>query len=208
MRWSELQEIDLMDTSSWPPWFKVLGAALAGAAILYAGYKFFLVPEQQKLQTMQKEEAQLKQSYLEKKGLVVNLPAYREQMREIRNRFGVVLKQLPDRTEVPALLIDISQAGLARGLQFEQFKPGNPLAREFYIMLPINLRVIGTYHRLAEFISDIAALPRIVTIGNMSIKRQKGDEGSLLTMQAQLFTYHYVGDEGEGAADQPVRAGG
>lgn len=206
MRWSELQEIEPMDTSSWPPWFKVLGAGLVGALILYAGYKLFIVPEQERLRALQQEETQLREAFLDKKELVVNLSAYREQMREIQDRFGVVLKQLPDRTEVPALLIDISQAGLARGLQFEQFKPGNPVAQEFYIQLPIDLRVIGTYHQLAEFISDIAALPRIVTMGNMNITRRQDDK--LLTMQAQLFTYSYVGDEGKAAADQPVPAGG
>ena len=87
-------------------------------------------------------------------------------MVEIKERFGVVLRQLPDKTEVPALLVDISQAGLARGLKFEQFKPEKAQTKEFYNMLPISIQVLGTYHQLAEFISDLAGLPRIVTVGD------------------------------------------
>jgi type IV pilus assembly protein PilO len=112
-------------------------------------------------------------------------------MVEIQDRFGVVLKQLPDKTEVPALLIDISQAGLSRGLVFSQFKPGNPKTEDFYITLPISIKVAGTYHQLAEFVSDLAALPRIVTVGDMSISgREK--ESSTLTMTAQMSTYQYL----------------
>jgi type IV pilus assembly protein PilO len=116
-------------------------------------------------------------------------------MVEIQDRFGVVLKQLPNKTEVPALLVDISQAGLSRGLVFNQFKPGNPRTEDFYITLPISIKVAGTYHQLAEFVSDLAALPRIVTVGNMSISGGE-KSGGTLTMNAQLFTYQYL-EEGQ-----------
>jgi len=136
-------------------------------------------------------------------------------MIEIQDRFGVVLRQLPDKTQVPALLIDISQAGLSRGLTFNQFKPGNPLTDEFYITLPISLKVTGDYHQFAEFISDLAALPRIVTLGNMTINRSKSKEegaGDSLSMSAELFTYQYLDDlvldDVEDASEQTERVRG
>ncbi len=198
MELSDLQDIDIGDPSSWPHWFRWLAIILIAALILGGGYKQFIEPEQLRLEKMERTEVQLKETFLIKKELVVNLPAYREQMIEIQDRFGVVLKQLPDKTEVPALLIDISQAGLSRGLVFNQFKPGNPRTDEFYITLPISVRVTGGYHQFAEFISDLAALPRIVTLGDMTISRAQGDE---LTMSAQLFTYQYLDEISDEAAE-------
>ncbi|MBX2869964.1 MAG: type 4a pilus biogenesis protein PilO [Acidiferrobacterales bacterium] len=165
--------------------------AVIGIAILFGGYKYLIEPEQLGLEKLERTEVQLKDTFLIKKELVVNLPAYREQMIEIQDRFGVVLKQLPDKTEVPALLIDISQAGLSRGLIFNQFKPGDPRTEEFYITLPISVKVTGGYHQFAEFISDLASLPRIVTLGNMKIVRSSEEA---LSMSAQLFTYQYLDD--------------
>ena len=178
---------------------------ILGIAILYAGYHYLIEPERSALAKLERTEQQLKSTYLTKKELVVNLPAYRQQMVEIQDRFGVVLKQLPDKTEVPALLIDISQVGLARGLQFQQFKPAQPRTEEFYIRLPISIQVSGTYHQLAEFISDLAALPRIVTLGNMTIRRRQETN---LSMTAQLFTYQYLEEDLTEAADEKVRAQG
>ena len=189
---SELQDIDIGDPTSWPIWFRWVGIAVVSALILFGGYRFFIEPEQQNLERLERTESQLRQTFLQKKELVVNLPAYSNQMIEIQDRFGVVLKQLPNKTEVPALLVDISQAGLSRGLVFNQFKPGSPRTDEFYITLPIFINVSGSYHQLAEFISDLAALPRIVTLGNMEIQRE---EGSTLSMNAELFTYQYLEDD-------------
>jgi type IV pilus assembly protein PilO len=205
MDFSELQEIDIADLTTWPIWFRWIAVAVLGAGILYAGYRYFVEPEQKILAKLESAEKQLKATFLTKKELVVNLPAYRLQMEEIQDRFGVVLRQLPDKTEVPALLIDISQVGLARGLQFQQFKPSSTRAEEFYIILPISIQVSGTYHQLAEFISDLAALPRIVTLGNMGIRRQKG---TTLSMTAQLYTYQYLEESLDVPNDQTIRAQG
>lgn len=194
MELSEIQDIDIADFSTWPHWFRWVIIFLVSAGLLWGGYKYLIEPEQLELAKLEREEVQLRESFLIKKEQVVNLPAYREQMVEIQDRFGVVLKQLPNKTEVPALLIDISQAGLSRGLVFNQFKPGNPRTDEFYITLPISINVSGTYHQLAEFISDLAALPRIVTLGDMSITGG-GPDGTSLKMNAQLFTYQYLEEE-------------
>jgi len=202
---TELQDIDIADVTTWPIWFRWIAVAVLGAGILYGGFRYFVEPEQKILTKLESAEKQLKATYLTKKELVVNLPAYRQQMEEIQDRFGVVLRQLPDKTEVPALLIDISQVGLARGLQFQQFKPANTRAEEFYIILPISIQVSGTYHQLAEFISDLAALPRIVTLGNMAIKRQ---EGTTLSMAAQLYTYQYLEESLDLPNDKTIRTQG
>ena len=198
---SELNEIDIGDLSSWPIWFRWTMVGVLAAGLLFAGYKYMLEREQKKLARLEKNEQQLKQTFLTKKELVVNLPAYKEQMVGIQDRFDLVLKQLPDKTEVPALLVDISQAGLTRGLQFQQFKPDAATTDEFYMTLPISITVFGKYHQLAEFVSDLASLPRIVTLGDMTIKRQ---EGNILVMEAQLFTYQYleesVAEEGKQSA--------
>lgn len=194
MQLSDLQDVDIADFSTWPHWFRWVIIFLVGAALLYSGYHFLIEPEQQALAKMERTEKQLRESFLIKKEQVVNLPAYREQMVEIQDRFGVVLKQLPNKTEVPALLIDISQAGLSRGLVFNQFKPGNPRTEEFYVTLPISVKVSGTYHQLAEFISDLAALPRIVTVGDMVIQGGK-NESTALSMTAQVFTYQYLEEQ-------------
>lgn len=195
MQLSDLQDVDIADLTTWPHWFRWVIIFLVGAALLYSGYHFLIEPEQQVLAKMERTEKQLRESFLIKKEQVVNLPAYREQMVEIQDRFGVVLKQLPNKTEVPALLIDISQAGLSRGLVFNQFKPGNPRTEEFYVTLPISVKVSGKYHQLAEFISDLAALPRIVTIGDMVIKGGGSKNSTALSMTAQVFTYQYLEEQ-------------
>ncbi len=198
MAFSELQNVDFNDPGTWPNWFKLVGAFVIGLLILAAGYYFLIRDDIDNLKRVEAEEQQLRGSYLKKKSLAVNLPAYREQMVEIEKNFGVLLRQLPDRTEVPELLIDITQAGLARGLQFQLFKPKPKQVGDFYATLPIDLQVTGPYHLLAEFVSDLAAMPRIVTLGNINIKPVK--EGSTqLTMSAVSRTYHYLDDEEIGA---------
>ena len=205
---SEINEIDIGDITSWPIWFRWFMVLVVSAGLLFGGYKYFIEPEQIDLAKLERRENQLRKEFLKKKELVVNLPAYRQQMVDIRDRFGVVLRQLPNRTEVPALLIDISQAGLARGLKFEQFKPSNPRTEEFYRTMPILIRVRGRFHQLAEFISDLASLPRIVTVGNMSITRPKEGGGRELTMQAQLLTYQYLEDNTGERKEEKVRVQG
>lgn len=209
MQLSDIQDVDIGDFSTWPHWFRWAVIFVVSGGLLWFGYKYLIEPEQIELAKLERQETQLRESFLIKKEQVVNLPAYREQMVEIQDRFGVVLKQLPNKTEVPALLIDISQAGLSRGLVFNQFKPANPRTAEFYITLPISINVSGTYHQLAEFISDLAALPRIVTLGDMTIKGG-GEDGTALRMTAQLYTYQYLEEEvfGGDKDDAAVRVQG
>ncbi len=202
---AELQDLDIADIASWPIWFRWVIIFLVAGGLLFGSYKYIIEPERNSLAKLERQERNLKTTYLSKKELVVNLPAYKQQMLEIQNRFGVVLQQLPDRTEVPALLIDITQAGLARGLKFEQFKPGATQTQEFYIRLPISLIVTGTFHQLAEFVSDLASLPRIVTLGNVNVKRAKGRS---LVMRAQLYTYRYLEESGSQTKSKTVRVQG
>ncbi len=202
---SELQEVDIGDLSTWPIWFRWVIVCLVAGGLMFGGYKYFIEPEQAVLAKLERREKKLKKTFLEKKELVINLPAYQEQMKEIQNRFGVILKQLPNRTQVPALLIDISQAGLARGLKFEQFKPSKASTDEFYRKMPISITVTGRFHQLAEFISDLASLPRIVTVGNMKISRESG---RTLKMNALLFTYQYIENNNVQSKNKKVRVEG
>ena len=190
---SDLRDIDINDIPSWPTWIKISATALIGIGILFAGYWFIVADQIAALEKAKKEEQKLRQTFLEKKALAINLEAYRQQIEEIKETFGVMLKQLPDKTEVPELLIDITQAGLGRGLQFELFKPQNRRFADFYAELPINISVSGTYHQLGNFVSDVAALPRIVTIGDIILKPlEKSDR---LVMTAVTKTYHYLDEE-------------
>ena len=190
---SDLRDIDINDIPSWPTWIKISATALIGIGILFAGYWFIVADQIAVLENAKKEEQKLRQTFLEKKALAINLEAYRQQIEEIKETFGVMLKQLPDKTEVPELLIDITQAGLGRGLQFELFKPQNRRIADFYAELPINISVSGTYHQLGNFVSDVAALPRIVTIGDIILKPlEKSDR---LVMTAVTKTYHYLDEE-------------
>ncbi len=193
MALSDLQEIDINDIGSWPLWLKLTGTGVICIAILAAGYWFIIKDQYVDLQKAQRQEAQLKDSYLKKKALAINLGAYRQQMKEIEDTFGVMLKQLPDKTEVPELLIDITQAGLGRGLQFQTFKPKKTRQEDFYAEMPISLAVSGSYHQLGEFVSDLASLPRIVTIGDLNLTPIKGTDK--LTMSATTKTYHYLDED-------------
>ncbi len=186
----DLENLDINDIGSWPLWLKITSAALISILILLAGYWFVIKDQLESLQKAQRTEVKLKDGYLKKKALAINLEAYRQQMKEIEENFGVMLKQLPDKTEVPDLLIDITQAGLGRGLQFETFKPQRSKQADFYAEMPINLTVSGTYHQLGEFVSDLAALPRIVTIGDLNLTPVKGSKR--LKMSATTKTYHYL----------------
>lgn len=192
MALSDIRELDFNDIPSWPTSFKVAATLLLSGAILFAGYWFIVKDQITELERQQAEENRLRKEFSDKKALAINLEAYRQQIEEIKDTFGILLQQLPDKTEVPELLIEITQAGIGRGLQFELFKPQNRRVADFYAELPINLRVVGTYHELGNFISDLAALPRIVTIGDLVMTPGKGDK---LKLSAVTKTYHYLDDD-------------
>jgi type IV pilus assembly protein PilO len=191
-----LENIDWNDFSSWPIAIKLVGVLAIGIGILFAGYWFIIKGEIEDLDRIQKEELGLRTTFSSKKALAINLPAYQKQMEEMNQTFGSLLRQLPDSTEVPDLLIDITQAGLGRGLSFQLFQPGKENKKGFYAELPVSLRVTGTYHELAQFISDVSALPRIVTIGNISIASVAKSEQ--LSMSATARTYRYLAAREQG----------
>jgi type IV pilus assembly protein PilO len=151
------------------------------------------------------EEQQLRESWMSKKRQAVNLDEHRRQLEEIDRQFGALLKQLPNRAEMDSLLSDINQAGLGRGLQFELFKPGADVVKEFYAEMPIDIRVTGSYHDLGEFASDVARMPRIVTLNNVSLS---ADKDGRLKLEAKAVTYRYLDDDElakQRQAAQPAR---
>ena len=153
------------------------------------------------LEAGQKEEETLRQSWVAKKQQAVNLDAYRQQLKDIEQQFGALLKQLPNRSEVDALLTDINQAGLGRGLEFELFRPGAQRVADFYSELPIQIKVTGSYHDMGAFASDVAQLSRIVTLNNITIQTEKNG----LAMEAIAKTFRYLDDEEIAAQRKAVK---
>jgi type IV pilus assembly protein PilO len=178
-------------TWSFAPKLIVLIAILA--AIPVAGYFGLWQGQLEDLDKGVATEATLKTDYLAKKTQAVNLDLHKQQLREIDTQFGALLKQLPNKAQMDALLVDINQAGLSRGLQFDLFKPApSEAAREFYSELPIQVKVIGTYHDMGGFAADVGQLPRIVTLNDVSIEASK--DGNL-TMDVTARTFRYLDDE-------------
>lgn len=210
-----LGSLDFRNPASWPVTAKIAGIVLACATIVAAGYVLLIQDQIERYQQEQTKEEGLRQTYLDKKALALNLTAYQQQMEEMQKTFGVLLRQLPNTTEVPNLLVDITQAGLGRGLDFVLFKPEKEKPVDFYAELPITIRVTGTYHELGLFVSDVAALPRIVTFGDIQISSD--GKSNRLTISALAKTYRYLETEEIGAlqaarakpgAGAPAKAGG
>ena len=196
MNISDLNNLDLKTVADWPmpAKFGLLGVLFV--VIVLAGWWFDWRGNLAILSADQAKEQQLRQTFLTKKAQAVNLDAYTKQLADIKQSFGALLKQLPNRQEMDALITDINQAGLGRGLQFDLFKPGAEQNTEFYAVLPIQIRVTGGYHDLGAFASDVAKLPRIVTLDDISITPNK--DGSL-TMDATAQTYRYLDDDASGS---------
>ena len=187
----ELQGIDINDMASWTRRVKLFMAALLCIVIIAAGYYFIIKDQQAALKVEESKEPPLKNTYLEKKALAINLDAYKQQMVEAEDTFGVLLKQLPNESEIPDLLIDMTQVGLSRGLQFQQIKPGNNIAQDFYAEKNVNIVANGSYDQIAGFVSDIAGLPRIINVSNFSLERIDGSDENL-KFEATTKTYHYL----------------
>ncbi len=195
----ELKQLDTKNPGGWPWPFKIAAMLLIFILILVAGFFLLYQAQLDDLDKEEKKETDLKTVFVEKKKLAVNLEAYQQQRSEIEQAFGALLKQLPTRSEMDALLIDINQAGLGRGLTFDLFKPApTENITEFYAEKPINLKVNGNYHDLGAFASDISKLPRIVLLNDLSIIT--GKDGAL-TMDAVAKTYRYL-DPDEVAAQR------
>ena len=200
----ELKQLDTKNPGGWPWPFKIVAMLLIFVLILVAGFFVFYQSQLENLDKEEKKETDLKTVFVEKKRLAVNLEAYQQQRAEIEQSFGALLKQLPTRSEMDALLIDINQAGLGRGLQFDLFKPAaTENLTEFYAERPINLKVNGNYHDLGAFASDISKLPRIVLLNDLNIVA--GKDGAL-SMDAVAKTYRYL-DPDEVAAQRKTKSG-
>lgn len=181
------------DPGAWPLIPKITILLGLFVVILIAGWWFVWSDQLAELDTKEKEEAALRQQYLDKKRQAINLDLYTQQLAEIDRSFGALLKQLPDKSEVDALLIEVNQAGLGRGLLFELFRPGAEVVKDFYAELPISVKINGSYHDIGAFAADIAKLPRIVTLNNISIAPLK--DGGTLTLDATTKTFRYLDDE-------------
>ncbi len=188
----EFRGLDPNDPGQWPLLPRVVTLVALFAAIVVGGWWFDWSDQFATLDNREREELTLKEDWLGKKRQAVNLAEYRRQLSEIDRQFGALLKQLPNRSEIESLLADINQAGLGRGLQFELFKPGSEGSKDFYAELPIAVRVTGNYHDLGEFVSDVAQMPRIVTLNDIAIEAMK--EGNL-KFDATAVTYRYLDDE-------------
>ena len=190
----ELRALDTKQPGNWP-WFAKIGAFLLIFIGIQVAFYFLLWQDQQaQIEKGQQDVTRQKDTFLEKKKLAVNLEAYKQQRAEIEQAFGALLKQLPNKSEMDALLIDINQAGLGRGLQFELFKPAvSENLTEFYAELPVNIKVSGNYHDLGAFASDVAKMPRIVLLTDLKVD-PPGKEG-LLSMEAVAKTYRYLDEE-------------
>ena len=199
----ELKRLNPKDPGSWPWVIKLGSLASLLVALVAAGFVFDWQDQWEALNKAKAEEEKLKETYLAKKKDAVNLDIYRQQLKDIEQSFGALLKQLPNKSDMDALLIDINQAGLGRGLQFELFKPAaSETITEFYAELPITVKVTGSYHDIGAFASDISQLPRIVTLNDISI--DPGAKGDLV-LNATAKTFRYL-DENEVAKQKKPAA--
>lgn len=191
LRKVDLADLDLNNLGSWPAAIKVIACFLLLIVVLALGYNFHLKDLEADLDQRHAEEETLKQQFATKAFQAANLEAYKDQMKEMEESFGALLRQLPSDTEVPGLLEDITRTGLGSGLEFEQIKLLPEVTQQFYIELPIQISVLGRYEDLATFASGVASLPRIVTLHDFEIKPAATDESSILRMSVLAKTYRY-----------------
>lgn len=190
----DLRDIDVRAAGDWPPAGKIFAIALVGLLILVAGYYFVITKTLEDLESRRQAEQQLRQQFVFKYRQAVNLDAYREQLKQLKESFETMRRQLPDSNEIANLLVEITQAGLGRGLEFKLFQPGEARPAGFYSELPISIEVTGPYHQLAEFASDVAGFPRIVTLHDISLM-PAGKDTELLIMKGMAKTYQYLEED-------------
>jgi len=192
MNLDDLRRLNIREVGNWPLLPRILMLGVIFIAILAAGALLDWKDRYEELDQKKQEEAKLKEQYATKKAKAINYDIYVQQLKEIEQSFGALLKQLPNKAEMDALLTDINQAGLGRGLQFELFKPAaQERLADFYAELPISVRITGNYHDMGAFASDVAQLPRIVTLNDVAIQNDKG----VLTMDAVAKTFRYLDEE-------------
>ena len=201
MNLDDFKKLHPKDIGNWPIIPKALALCGLFILILFAGYWFDWQNQLADLDIAKEKESQLRETFISKKKQAVNLDTYRRQLKDLEQAFGALIKQLPNKAEMDALLTDINQAGLGRGLEFELFRPAaTETLSEFYAERPISIRVTGNYHDLGAFASDVSRLPRIVTLNEVNIT----PSGQTLTMSAVAKTYRYL-DENELAAQKAAQ---
>lgn len=206
MKLQDINNLDFNDVGEWPAPLKLFLVLLVAILVGVAWYYMDTQDQYVALERVRREEKDLRTSFEEKQQKAANYEKYKAQLAEMKQTFGAMLRQLPNKKEVADLLIDVSQTGLAAGLEFQLFQPQNEIPKDFYAELPIKLRVVGDYHEFGEFISGIAALPRIVTMHDIDIKPITGQRAGGLVMEATAATYRYL-EEG-GALVDDRSAGG
>jgi type IV pilus assembly protein PilO len=201
MNVSQLQNLEIGNIGEWPMPIKAVVILILCLAIAVAVYYFDTSAQLDRLRAEEGKELQLRTSFESKQAKAANLEAYEQQLEEMKESFGAMLRQLPDKTEVAALLVDVSQTGLAAGLEFELFQPEGEQLKDFYAELPIKIKVHGHYHEFGRFVSGLAALPRIVTLHDVKIDAPPAQkartpgaapEGARLSLQATVRTYRYL----------------
>ena len=192
----ELRSLDTNDPGRWPLPIRVGAvAAVFAGAVAFGIYMFVYKSEMPLLRAAERTEVELRAQFEDRQRKAANFDAYRAQLAEIERDFGAMLRQLPGKTEVPSLLVDISQTGLGAGLEEQVFTPAGEIHKDFYAELPIKLRYTGSYHELGNFVSGIAALPRIVTLHDISIRPRSANAPDELTLDVTAKTYRYLDEE-------------
>ncbi|HEX6549712.1 MAG TPA: type 4a pilus biogenesis protein PilO [Gammaproteobacteria bacterium] len=194
-KFQELQNLDPKNIGSWPLFARILTLVVVFIVVVGAGYWFLIRDQQAQLADDAKKEITLKQEFEQKAAKAANLEIYKKQLEEMTKSFGTMLRQLPGQTEIPSLLQDISQTAQVDGLKQDLFQPENEVRKDFYAEKPIRIIVEGSYHEFGKFVSDVAALPRIVTVHDIDIRPQSGDtKGDNLIMTLTAKTYRYLED--------------
>jgi type IV pilus assembly protein PilO len=192
MKLEDINNLDFNNIGSWPAAARGVLIGLLIIVVLFLGYWFDVKDQIVSLERTEQKEVELKRTFEVKARKAANLAAYEQQLDEMKESFGAMLRQLPNKTEVAELLVDISQTGLASGLEFELFRPQGENPRDFYAELPISIKVKGGYHEFGNFVSGLAALPRIVTVHDIGITPLPDGK---LTMDLTAKTYRYLDDE-------------
>jgi type IV pilus assembly protein PilO len=216
MKLSDFRDLDPQNAGNWPQGVKITFCVLLFLVICLVGWYFQIRGQQEDLETREGQEQALKRDFATKQAKAVNLEALRLQLDEMRDMLRQMLLQLPSKTEMPELLVDISQSALSSGIENDLFQPGAEIVKEFYAEKPISLRMVGSYHQFGAFISAVASLPRVVilTMHDVSLRPQAKSgassksvtSGGVLALEGTVKTYRYV-EEDEGSAAAPATPG-
>lgn len=204
----DFRRLGVTDIGSWALIPKITICIGIFVAVLAVAWLLFWNEENEALDNKKTEEDKLKKEYLDKRQQAANVDIYAQQLSEVDQSFGALLRQLPNKAEMESLLVDVNQAGLGRGLQFEYFRPGSEVPKDFYAEVPISVKILGTYHDFGAFASDIAKLPRIVTLNNINIQQVGNQSSNILSMEMSIKTFRYLDSDDIKAQKKPGGGGG